>query len=220
MQNNYVEELKSGKQIRIKYDELVHDWVSNDSGWKEELWRYDSRLNLFKCYYPISTYERNFYTVHTEDATKKFMDEAERDKERNEENVADIIVEDCNIPNSISGGTDMSEKYLRITLHDNDFITSLSLLADILYNIFINEERFPEEDEFSLLGKYLQPLLFSLHNIRHIMRGSKNIIGFSETLEKYFEPTLELVDGCDIPDWDDCGSVYIPMFTNGKILIR
>lgn len=151
---------------------------------------------------------------------KKFMDEAKRDKERNEENVADIIVEDCNIPNSIPGGTDMSEKYLRITMHDNDFITSLSLLANILYNIFINEERFPEEDEFSLLGKYIQPLLFSLHNIRHIMRSNKNIIGFSETLEKYFEPALELVDGCDIPDWDDCESVYIPMFTNGKILIR
>lgn len=36
LQNNYVEELKNGKQIRIKYDELVHDYVESDSGWKEE----------------------------------------------------------------------------------------------------------------------------------------------------------------------------------------
>lgn len=53
-----MEELKNGKQIRIKYDELVHDYVEIDSGWKEELWRYDSQLDLFKCYYPISTYEK------------------------------------------------------------------------------------------------------------------------------------------------------------------
>ena len=199
---------------------MVHDWVSNDSGWKEELWRYDSRLNLFKCYYPISTYERNFYTVHTEGATKKFMDEAKRDKERNEENVADIIVEDRNIPNSISGGTDMSEKYLRITMHDNDFITSLSLLADILYNIFINEERFPEEDELILLKKYIQPLWFSIHNINSMINRNKTVVGFNETMEKYFEPTLEFVDYIDIPNWDDSQSVYIPMFENAEIIIR
>lgn len=115
MRNNYVEELKNGKQIRIKYDELVHDYVERDSGWKEELWRYDSQLDLFKCYYPISTYERNFYTVHTEDSTKRFMDEAEIDKERNDELVTDIIVEDCNIPNSISVREAAIEKIKRMT---------------------------------------------------------------------------------------------------------
>lgn len=102
LQNNYVEELKNGKQIRIKYDELVHDYVERDSGWKEELWCYDSQLDLFKCYYPISTYEKDFYTTHTEDSTKRFMDEAEIDKERDEELVTDIIVECCDIPNSLS----------------------------------------------------------------------------------------------------------------------
>lgn len=38
-------------------------------------------------------------------------------------------------------------KYLRVTIHDNDFWYSLSLLADMLYEIFIGEGRFPEEDE-------------------------------------------------------------------------
>ena len=37
LQNNYVEELKNGKQIRIKYNKLVHDWIEDDSGWMEEL---------------------------------------------------------------------------------------------------------------------------------------------------------------------------------------
>ena len=79
MQNNYVEELKNGKQIRIKYNRLIHDWVEDDSGWMEELWCYDNKLDLFKCYYPTSTYEKDFYTTHTEEQTKSFMEEAVRD---------------------------------------------------------------------------------------------------------------------------------------------
>ena len=100
LQNNYVEELKNGKQIRIKYNKLVHDWIEDDSGWMEELWCYDNKLDLFKCYYPTSTYEKDFYTTHTEDETKDFMDEAvkDSDNEYNDAIVTDIVVEDCSIP--------------------------------------------------------------------------------------------------------------------------
>ena len=100
MQNNYVDELKNGKQIRIKYNKLVHDWVENDSGWMEELWCYDNKLDLFKCYYPTSTYEKDFYTTHTENETRNFMDEAIRDSDNEYDNaiVTDIIVEDRSIP--------------------------------------------------------------------------------------------------------------------------
>ena len=97
-----MDELKNGKQIRIKYNKFIHDYVEDNSGWKEELWCYDSKLDLFKCYYPTSTYEKDFYTTHTEEQTKSFMDEAEIDKERDEELVTDIIVEGCDIPNSLS----------------------------------------------------------------------------------------------------------------------
>lgn len=100
MQNNYVEELKNGKQIRIKYNKLVHDWIEDGSGWMEELWCYDNKLDLFKCYYPTSTYEKDFYTTHTEDDTRNFMDDAVRDSDNEYDDaiVTDIIVEDCSIP--------------------------------------------------------------------------------------------------------------------------
>ena len=98
MQNNYVEELKSGKQIRVKYNKFIHDWVEDDSGWMEELWCYDSKLDLFKCYYPTSTYERDFCTTHTEEQTKSFMEDAARDFNNEEADVLDIIVENSNIP--------------------------------------------------------------------------------------------------------------------------
>lgn len=100
MQNNYVEKLKNGKQIRIKYNKLVHDWVEDDSGWMEELWCYDDQLDLFKCYYPTSTYEKDFYTTHTEEQTKSFMEETVRDfnNECEDADVLDIIIENSNMP--------------------------------------------------------------------------------------------------------------------------
>ena len=111
-------------------------------------------------------------------------------------------------------------KYLRITMHDNDFSGSLELLADMLYKIFIGEGRFPEEDKFPLLEKYIQPLWFSLHNISHIIRWNKNIVRFKESTEECFEPTLEFVDYLNIPDWDNGESIYIPMFEDGDIIMR
>ena len=44
--------------------------------------------------------------------------------------------------------------YLRITMHDNDFTGSLEHVANVLYEIFKYEDRFPEEDELSLIEKY------------------------------------------------------------------
>lgn len=95
-----MEELKTGKQIRIKYNKLVHDWIEDGSGWMEELWCYDNKFDLFKCYYPTSTYEQDFYTTHTEDETRNFMDDAVRDSDNEYDDaiVTDIIVEDCSIP--------------------------------------------------------------------------------------------------------------------------
>lgn len=102
MENLYqsVEELKNGKQIRIKYNKLVHDWIEDGSGWMEELWCYDNKLDLFKCYYPTSTYEKDFYTAHTEKQTKSFMEEAVRDfdNEYEDVDVLDIIIENSNMP--------------------------------------------------------------------------------------------------------------------------
>ena len=111
-------------------------------------------------------------------------------------------------------------KYLRVTMHDNDFWRSLVLLADILYGIFNEEGRFPEEDELPILKKYIQSLWFSLHNLHSIMCWNKNLVGFTETMEKHFVPTLEFVDYLDIPDWDNDESVYIPMFENAEIIRR
>ena len=104
-----------------------------------------------------------------------------------------------------------------LSLNINLLIGNINFM---LYEIFIGEGRFPEEDELPLLKKYIQPLWFSLHNLDSIMSWNKNAVGFKETIEKHFEPTLEFVDYVDIPDWDNDESVYIPMFKNAEIIRR
>lgn len=111
-----------------------------------------------------------------------------------------------------------TSKYLQITMHDNDFWYSLTQLADILYKMFIINGRFPEEDELPLLKKYIQSLLFSIHNINSILCWNKNSVGFKETIEKHFEPTLKFVNYLDIPDWDNDESIYVPMFEDAEII--
>lgn len=112
-----------------------------------------------------------------------------------------------------------NNRYLKITIHDNDFTNSLEQVAHTLNGIFSITGRYPEEDELPLLKKYIESLWFSIDNIWQIMRWNKNSVGFSENPEEIFNPVLEFVDYENIPDWDDSSSVYIPMF-NTNILVR
>ena len=100
MYKYYIGCLKNGKQIRIKYNKRFHDCCEDDGWWSEELWCYDSNLDLFKCYYPISSYDKDFFTNHTQSETESFLRESIRDSnpEYGEVTVTDIVVEDCNIP--------------------------------------------------------------------------------------------------------------------------
>ena len=101
MYQKYIEELKNGKQIRIKYKEPNHDYWE-DGWWSEELWCYDNNLDLFKCYYPVSSYEKGFYSAFIKSDTECFLRESIRDfnNEYGDATVTDIIIEDCGIPNS------------------------------------------------------------------------------------------------------------------------
>lgn len=91
--------MKNNKQIRIKYNQKNHDYCEEDGWWSEELWLYDHQLDLFKCYYPVSSYEESFYTSHTENEVIGFLGESVRDFDNkyDERTVADIAVEDCEI---------------------------------------------------------------------------------------------------------------------------
>ena len=62
----YIKRLKSGKQLRIKFDKEHKDNIGN--WWKEELICYDSKLNIFKCYFRDSSYDDKYCDYYSEDS--------------------------------------------------------------------------------------------------------------------------------------------------------
>lgn len=110
----------------------------------------------------------------------------------------------------------MDGKYLRITIRDNDFSSSLGWIGDLLYEIFWAEDNYPTEEKLPTLKEYIKRLWHSTYMIQDCMRWCPA----GEVDENYFNPHLEFVDFADIPDWDNSESIYIPMFDDAKILVR
>lgn len=110
----------------------------------------------------------------------------------------------------------MSGRYLRVTIHDNDFTSSLLLVGELLHEVFQKEERYPSEEDFPVLKGIIRHLWFGADVAEDLMR-------WGEPLNKdvgFFDPKLEFVESEDIPEWDNKESVYIPMFDDGDVLRR
>jgi hypothetical protein len=110
----------------------------------------------------------------------------------------------------------MEGKYLRVTIHDNDFSMSLEWIGELLYEIFCTEDNYPTEEQLPTLKEYIKRLWHITYTIQDLMRWSRA----GDMDDGYFNPHLEFVDYVDIPDWDNHESLYIPMFDDGKVLIR
>lgn len=106
-------------------------------------------------------------------------------------------------------------KYLRITIHDNDFTNSLEHIGCLLQQVFEFECEYPTEKDFPILKEMIKHLWYGTHHTMRCLRYNDYI----ETPIDYFNCELEFVNFLDIPDWDNFESIYIPMFY-GEILIR
>ena len=108
-----------------------------------------------------------------------------------------------------------STKYLRVTICDNDFTSSLLCVGGLLQQIFKYEGKYPTKQDFNILKEMIEHIWYGTYEIMNKLRfGECGLCGFD-----YFEPDLEFVDFEDIPDWDNSESIYIPMF-DGEILLR
>ena len=107
-------------------------------------------------------------------------------------------------------------KYLRITIHDNDFRLSLQEIGELLYEIFQMEDKYPTEENFETLKEIIMHLWFSVDMAHDLMRWGR----IDSPKMEYFKPRLEFVDYLDIPDWDNSQSIYIPMFDDSFIIMR
>ena len=111
----------------------------------------------------------------------------------------------------------MIAKYLRITIHDNDFTSSLKLVGELLYKTLCDEGNYPTEEQFPALKKLINHLWFGANMAEHLMRCGRE---FDMDYFDDLEPHLEFVNYADIPDDDNFESIYIPMFKWGEVLVR
>ena len=109
----------------------------------------------------------------------------------------------------------MNGKYLRVTMHNNDFTSSLLIVGNLLQQTFKYEGKYPTKQDLDVLAEMIEHIWYGTHEIIGKLRnGECEFFGFD-----FFEAYLEFVDFEDIPDWDNCESIYIPMF-DGEILMR
>lgn len=106
--------------------------------------------------------------------------------------------------------------YLRVTIHDNDFTSSLERACETLYEIFQYAERFPDENEFDVVRGLIKALWHGAYMAESWAKWSTMM----HLDASYLMPKLEFIESYDIPDWDNRESVYIPMFYNGYVLTR
>lgn len=114
--------------------------------------------------------------------------------------------------------------YLRVTIHDNDFRSSLQIVCHAMYDIFSDEDKWPTEEDFPKIKEYIKHIWWGVHNAMNHMRW-KNTCVVHHELDKssgmdYLEPKLSFINFIEIPDWDNFESVYIPMFHDAEILLR
>ena len=108
-------------------------------------------------------------------------------------------------------------RYLRITIHDNDFTQSLIFIGHLLQQIFEFENKYPTEEDFPLLKKMVKHLWYGADNIMFKMRFKEH---YSETPIDIFECDLEFVEYLNITG-EDRAITTLPMhYTFGLSVIQ
>lgn len=115
----------------------------------------------------------------------------------------------------------MPKKYLRITLHDNDFTSYYQILGETLLKVFQSEKTYPTEEDLSEMETLVSHLWYSIHNIKSLMRWKGTPIQYKETSMDCFYPDISIVDESDIPDSENFEAIYVPMFDgDNRVLLK
>lgn len=107
-------------------------------------------------------------------------------------------------------------KYLRVTIHDNDFTVSLEFVCETLYNVFRFENKYPTETDLPYVAEMIKHIWVGVKGIQNLLRWQE----YTAMNLDYLTLCLEFVDFLDIPEWDNAESIYIPMFDGAEIITR
>ena len=70
----------------------------------------------------------------------------------------------------------MGVKYLRVTVHDNDFTNSLLLVGGFLKQAFKYEGKYPIEQDSNVLKEAIKHIWYGTHGIMNLLRSGKCIL--------------------------------------------
>lgn len=112
----------------------------------------------------------------------------------------------------------MKKKYLKITMHDNDFTSYAREFGEYIYTMCLFECRFFDEEDIQIIKKYITLLWYSVDHLHTWLRFGKH---FPDTTDKenldYFTENVEvsIVDEDDLneqKEYGNCELIYIGMF--------
>lgn len=112
----------------------------------------------------------------------------------------------------------MDAKYLRVTIHDNDYMCLAESIMESIQYMFRFFVFYPTtEEDLNRLKPAIANLWNGFYMVDKVCRQTKadnRLDMFMELLD------LEIVDFTDIPKWDNYESMYIPLFKDGECIIK
>lgn len=106
------------------------------------------------------------------------------------------------------------DKYLMITIHDNDFTSYGKELARAIRQLIIFEEVDVIKADLIELKVLIADLWCAYSNLSSYLRWFNTKIDYSSDKVDYFLKHIQvsIVDREDIPEWDNAENLYIALF--------
>lgn len=112
----------------------------------------------------------------------------------------------------------MDKKYLKFTIHDNDFQFEHEYLAELFNKLFQFYGSYPKEDQLDILAEQIKYIWYHTNKLVSIINGEYR--EESPAKYDYFKPDLELVDEEETKEWDNQETAFIPAFKTDKVIFR
>lgn len=112
----------------------------------------------------------------------------------------------------------MDAKYLKITIHDNNYTSYIVNLAESIMNMFKQNRRKPKTDkELEKLKPAIAHIWADLDMIHHVGNTHQEPINIYNYIMEHLELSIEEFE--DIPEWMyNREDLYIPLFKSDEFL--
>ena len=102
-------------------------------------------------------------------------------------------------------------KYLRITIHDNDFVRSIEIAANAIFSEYNKSYNDITEDSIPLLKESVRDIMGGIEKIKYGIHIDDGWKFDEEHWREIFTPDITIIDEYEIDDWENGEVYYIPL---------